>query len=99
MRSANLALENPARCETDLRRYVDSASVLCFVLPRHLDDKLGVQQRDLGLVVNSQNKLSWSAIDADTRLPDAIGEGSIMVAKAPGIKAHPKRARRGRDRA
>jgi len=89
-RSATLALENPAQRKTDPRPYIDSADVLCFVLPRHLDHKLGVQQGDLGFVINSQNKLSWSAIDADTRLPDAIGEGSIMVAKALGIKAHPR---------
>jgi len=75
--------------------YIDSAGVPCFVLPRHLDDKLGVQQGDLGFVINGQSKLSWSAIDADTRLPDAIGEGSIMVAKALGIKAHPRGWRGG----
>jgi hypothetical protein len=89
-RSANLALENPAQRKTDPRPYIDSAGVLCFVLPRHLDDKLGVQQEDLGFVVSSKNKLSWSAMDVDTRLPDAIGEGSIMVAKAAGNQGPPR---------
>ncbi len=83
------ALTDPARAETDPRRYVDSETIPYFVLPgKHRTD---AQLGDLGVIVNLKNRKSVGAIFADIGPTNHLGEASIAAAKALEIPESPRR--------
>lgn len=87
------ALEDPARERTDPRRYVDSASVPYVVLPPQLlapKRAKGPRLGDFAIVTNLANGKQVHAIVADIGPAGKLGEGSIALAAALGIKNSPK---------
>lgn len=83
------SLEDKQYAATDPRRYVDSGTVPYVVLPPALlkEAKLG----DFAAVINESNGRVAYAQVADVGPKDKLGEGSIALAAALGIKSDPKR--------
>lgn len=83
------ALEDRAFEPADPRRYVDSGSVPYVVLPPALLKvaKLG----DFAAVVNETNGKVVYALVADIGPGDKLGEGSIALASALGVRSDPKK--------
>ncbi len=83
------ALENKRYATTDPRRYVDSGKVPYVVLPPALlkEARLG----DFAAVINESNGRVAYAQVADIGPKDKLGEGSIALADALGVKSDPKR--------
>lgn len=83
------ALEDPARAISDPRRYVNSNTIPFIVLPggQHGGARLG----DIAVVVNTANDSLAYALFADIGPRAHLGEGSIALAKALGIRSDPKR--------
>lgn len=87
------ALEDGKRARTDPRRYVDSGSVPYIVLPPQLLAprlKGGPRLGDFAIVTNIVNGRSVHAIIADIGPAAKLGEGSIALADALGIRSNPK---------
>ena len=87
------ALEDSKRPRTDPRRYVDSGAVPYIVLPPQLlapKLKGGPKLGDFAIVTNVVNGRSVHAIVADIGPGAKLGEGSIALAEALGIRSSPK---------
>jgi hypothetical protein len=83
------ALEDPSRPKRDPRRYVDSSAIPYVVVPGRLLQE-GVRLGDFATVRNRKNRKVTHAIVADTGPAGKIGEGSMALARATGIRESPK---------
>lgn len=92
---SSTSLVDRSKKVTDPRRYVDSTSVpYLAVSPLILTGKLagGARVGDLAAVVNTATGKVAYAVVADVGPKDKLGEGSIALAQALGVKdASPKR--------
>jgi hypothetical protein len=87
------ALEDPTRLRTDPRRYVDSTAVPYIVLPPSAMAPLlekGPRLGDYVRVTNTANNHTVWAIVADIGPGSQVGEGSIALAEALGLRGNPK---------
>jgi hypothetical protein len=78
----------------DTAKYVDARVVPYYVLPRRLPMKLGVALGDLGMVFNKKNTRLSPAIFGDIGPTAEIGEGSIALAAALGMRTDLRSPRR-----
>lgn len=76
---------------TDPRRYVDASTVPFIVVPGPLVRAGVVRPGDFAVALNTANGLGCLAIVADSGPKDKIGEGSIALAKALGIRSDPRK--------
>jgi hypothetical protein len=72
------------------KRYIDARIVPYIALPPDFAATFGVHLGDLAVVVNRANSRSVYAIYADVAPKGRIGEGSIALAKALGMRANPR---------
>lgn len=93
-------LGDPSKPETDQGRYVDSETIAFLALPLRTLNKLaaakhvaglGLSLGDLAFVRNRENGKSAFAVFADIGPGGKIGEGSIALADALGIRSSPRR--------
>jgi hypothetical protein len=73
---------------TDPTGYVDASKIPYVALPQDLADRGGVRLGDLAIVMNLRNGKSSFAIYADI---GTLGEGSIALADALGIRSDARR--------
>jgi len=91
---SSTSLQDTSKAVTDPRRYVDSNLVPYLAIsPRLLGKSLpgGVKLGDVAAVVNTSNGKVAYAVVADVGPKDKLGEGSIALADALGIRSNPKR--------
>jgi hypothetical protein len=92
---SSTSLQDKSKKRTDPRRYVDSSSVpYLAVSPLVLAGKLagGARVGDLAAVVSTATGRVAYAVVADVGPKDKLGEGSIALAQALGVKdASPRR--------
>jgi glycosyl hydrolase group 75 (putative chitosanase) len=91
------SLVDRSRAARDPRRYVDSSTVPYLALPSLVQDA-GARLGDLAAVRNRDNGKVAFAIVADTGPRGKIGEGSMALAKALGLKSSPKTGSGAGDR-
>lgn len=84
------ALGDPTKAKTDPRRWVDSSTVPYFVLPGGLAPQMKVKLGDLGVALHRPSGKLSAAIYADVGPKGKIGEGSIALAKALGLRESAK---------
>jgi hypothetical protein len=76
---------------SDPRRYVNSEVVPYISLPKPVRDKAGVGIGDFVWVYNTQSQKGAYAIYADAGGNKGIGEGSMWLAEAIGLKSNPRK--------
>jgi hypothetical protein len=76
------ALADRRRAVTDPRRYVDAVAVPYVVVPPALIASCGVRLGDVAMVVDLATGRRSCAVVADVGPADALGEGSIALARA-----------------
>lgn len=81
-------LQDGTKEHGDQDRYVDSETIPFYVLPRQIQFPITIG--DFGFVINKNNNTSSGCIFADVGPDDALGEGSIALAKAIGIQSNPR---------
>ena len=81
-------LQDSTKEHSDLDRYVDSATIPFYVLPKQINFPTRIG--DFGIVINKNNGTSSGCIFADIGPDDALGEGSIALAKAIKIQSNPR---------
>jgi len=91
------SLQDKTKAITDPRRYVDSETIPYIALPpkvMHIDGQCVRDDKaclgDIAVVMNSRNEKLSYAIVADQGPRTRIGEGSIALAKALGIRSSPR---------
>jgi len=82
------SLVDKAKSFTDPTRYVDATKIPYVVLPHGLADRAGARLGDFAIVTNLRNGKSSFAIYADI---GTLGEGSITLADALGIRSDARR--------
>jgi hypothetical protein len=82
------SLADKSKTFTDPRRYVDASKIPYVVLPHELADRGGARLGDFAVILNLRNGKSSFAIYADI---GAIGEGSVALADAVGIRSDARR--------
>lgn len=82
------SLFDPKYSRSNPRRFVDARNVPYFVLPHNRT--AGAELGDVGVVYYPESGRISAAIFADVGAPDAIGEGSIRLARNLGIDADPR---------
>lgn len=85
------SLEDKSKAVTDPLRYVDSEKVAYVVLPPAVTTTGKAKLGDFAVVINKKNAKTSFAIFADVGPRTKLGEGSIALAKALGLKKDPKR--------
>jgi len=75
---------------TDPLRYVNSEEIPYIVLPRGLVGNGKAKLGDLAVVIHKKAGKSSFAILADIGPKTKLGEGSIVLAAALGVKKNPK---------
>lgn len=92
---SSTSLKNVGHPDTTARRYIDSGTIPYFVLPGKSFSQFThgrpIRLGDLGVVYNIKTGLHVFAIFADTGPAAKIGEGSMALARAVGLKDDPKR--------
>jgi hypothetical protein len=76
--------------QTDPRRYVDATRIPYIVLPPQVPQSIGARLGDFAFVWNRRNGKRAHAIFADVGPANAIGEGSIALARALGMPSDPR---------
>lgn len=82
------SLADKSKTFTDPRRYVDASKIPYVVLPHELADRGGARLGDFAVILNLRNGKSSFAIYADI---GTIGEGSVALADALGIRSDARR--------
>lgn len=80
------SLEDTTKPRTDPHRFVDAFRVPFFVLPGNLAKQIGAKLGDFAYVINTRNGKSSAAIFADFGPETKLGEGSVALARALGIR-------------
>jgi hypothetical protein len=80
------ALQDSRRDVCDTEKYVDSRTIPYYVLPRRLPAQLGMKLGDLGMAFNTKNGSLSPAVFAEIGPAVEIGEGSIALGKALGMR-------------
>ncbi len=83
------ALEDRTKARTDPRRYVNSNVIPFVVLPG--GNLGGARLGDFSVVVNTANDRRAFALFADIGPRTHLGEGSVALAEALGIRSNPRR--------
>jgi len=81
-------LQDSTKEHSDQDRYVDSETIPFYVLPKQI--QFPIKIGDFGYVINKNNNTSSGCIFADVGPDNALGEGSIALAKAIGIQSNPR---------
>jgi len=84
------SLEDTSKEKTDPRRYVNSEEIPYIVLPPVLIGDGKAKLGDFAVVFNKKNNKSSFAIFADVGPKKNLGEGSVALAAALGVKKNPK---------
>ncbi|HEX3587008.1 MAG TPA: glycoside hydrolase family 75 protein [Candidatus Angelobacter sp.] len=84
------SLHNAAGSPTAPATYVDARKIPYIVLPPEFMKQFGVSLGDLAVVTNRRNGKSSFAIFADVGPHGKIGEGSVALARALGLKSDPR---------
>ena len=84
------SLEDTSKEKTDPRRYVNSEEIPYIVLPPVLIGNGKAKLGDFAVVINKKNNKSSFAIFADVGPKKNLGEGSVALAAALGVKKNPK---------
>jgi hypothetical protein len=82
------SLADKSKTFTDPTRYVDASKIPYVVLPHELADRGGARLGDFAVIMNLRNGRSSFAIYADI---GTIGEGSVALADALGIRSDARR--------
>ena len=82
------SLSDKTKKFNDQTAYVDASNIPYVVLPREVADRGGARLGDFAFVMNLRNGRSSFAIYADI---GTLGEGSVALAKALGIRSDARR--------
>jgi hypothetical protein len=88
------SLQDMSKGRFDRTRYVDARTVPYYVLPKGVQDALGIHLGDLAVVYNTKNeKLTYSLLGDTSKV--TIGEGSIALAADLGMRTDLRDKKRG----
>ncbi|MBI5091301.1 MAG: hypothetical protein HZB26_02535 [Candidatus Hydrogenedentes bacterium] len=94
---AQTSLRDNSKPDADITKYADSRHVPFISLPKGLMERGVGQVGDLAVVYNMRNDKLEFAIVADEGPNDAIGEGSISLARSLGIGINMRAHSAGQD--